>query len=569
MRYTWDLKVLYLKKEDFYYDMTLVRDKIKKINEYREIKINGYSLYDLMSKCFEIRKINSKTLLYASLNYYLDINNDSFIKMKAQAEELDCFVANETGFIDELIKMIDINKLDSFYFECKDLKKYKFYIDNVRRMSINNDRSKIDIINEKRMEVNSNQIKYNRLISEMSFGNVQKESLNISNIGKYLIDDDRLVRKDTFDCLNISYKNKQKDYFLILKKNIELKKEISGLFNYSSVLESELFKDDIDKVFIENLINSVNKNIFIMNNYLKLKCKYLKIVDPKLYDINVSLAKNNYEYKIDDALNIFKDLFSIFGSDYIDAMNYLIDNNCLDLDCNENKHPSIVFSWNIYSFMNYNGKYIDLNNLCHELGHTINFYFSSKKQLYIYEDSSVFIGEIAALINEVLLNEYLYEKADTKEQKIFYLTKLIENFISQVFRQTMYTEFENIVYSKDVLNLDFVNSSYLGLVKKYYGKVIDIDDNIACEWMRVGYLFRWSYYVYKYAANYIISFNVIKKIKEDGFEKYIDFLSSGSSCSNYDLLKKLDIDLYDINLINNSFDILNNYIEELDQLLNN
>jgi oligoendopeptidase F len=97
--------------------MTLVRDKIKKMNEHREFKVDGNSLYLLMKDCFEIREINSKTLLYASLNYYLDINNDYYIKMKKQAEELDLFVNNETNYIDELLSIIDEDKLEEFLLD--------------------------------------------------------------------------------------------------------------------------------------------------------------------------------------------------------------------------------------------------------------------------------------------------------------------------------------------------------------------------------------------------------------------------------------------------------------------
>ena len=135
MKYSWDLKRLYMKIEDFYLDMTLIRDKIKVLCSHREIKIDGNSLYELMSECFSIREMNFKTLLYASLNYYLDINNDSNIKMKQQAEELDSFVGSETSFIDELLCVFEEDKLNLLYEENSKLLDYKFYIDTVRRNS--------------------------------------------------------------------------------------------------------------------------------------------------------------------------------------------------------------------------------------------------------------------------------------------------------------------------------------------------------------------------------------------------------------------------------------------------
>lgn len=565
MKYCWDLSDLYSKKEDFYLDMTIVRDKLKELSEYREVKVDGNSLYDLMNKCFSIRKLNYKTLLYASLNYYSDINNEVFIKIKTQAEELDILVLEETGFIDELISIIDLEKINSFYDECFALKEYDHYIKNVKRISEHIVNDSFDKINYWRKEKNDNIREYNNLLNSMEFNKIGDIFLNNSNIGKYLIDSNREIRKIAFSNINNSYFDKKDSFFSIYKRGVECKKEIAKANKYTSVLESELFNENIKDKLIINLINSVNNNIDLMNRYLKFKCDYLKLSDPKLYDINVSVVNIDEKYDLGNAFKILKNAFRIYGKDYIDTMNLLLEKNHLDLECNEKKHSAIVFSWNTYTFMNYRNRYIDLKNLAHEFGHIINSYYSLGNQPFIYSDSTVFIGEIAALVNEILLNEYLYESAFSKEQKIFYLTKNIENFISQVYRQTMYTEFENFVYNSSQISLDLLNDYYFDLVKKYYGKVIAVDDGISCEWMRVGHLFRWNYYVYKYAIGYILAFNVVKRVKEDS-SKYVEFLSAGSSLSNEDVLKILDIDLYDDKIIDNGFELLDNYISLLEKI---
>lgn len=565
MTYNWDLTKLYQNKEDFYYDMTLVRDKIKKMNEHREFKVDGNSLYLLMKDCFEIREINSKTLLYASLNYYLDINNDYYIKMKKQAEELDLFVNNETNYIDELLSIIDEDKLEEFYTECLDLSNYKYYIENIRRMSKHIINDNYDKLNDNILLKNKYLVEYNKLISSMDFGSINGIALNNSNVSSYLVDKNRDTRMISFDNINNAYIKMEDKYFDLFNNLVNVKKDISSCNKYNSVLESELFNEDINEKLINNLISSVNKKIPLMNRYLDLKMKYLNIDNPRMYDINLSMVDITDTYEIDKAMSIINKSLSILGKDYVKTVNLLFDNGCLDLQTNDRKHPTITFSWNTYTFMNYKDRYIDLKNLIHELGHIVNSYYSINKQDFIYSDSTVFTSEIMSLVNEILLNEYLYLNSKSKEQKIFYLTKNIENFISQVFRQTLYTEFENLVYNSKMLTLNDVNSGYLELINKYYGNVILIDESIKCEWMRVGHLFRWNYYVYKYAIGYILAFNVIKKIKEDN-SKYIDFISSGACCSNVDMLKKLDIDLYDEDLIDNSFNLLEEYISLLEDL---
>ena len=568
MEYNWNLTELYKKKDDFYFDMTVVRDKIKKLLEHREIKIDGTNLYNLMSECFDIRRINSKTLLYASLNYYSDINNESFITMKNQAEELDGYVLEETSFIDELITIIDDDKLEEFYKECTSLLDYKYYIDNVKRTVNHLGFDNIDKINSNILDINKNIVKYNTLFKDMNFGVLDGVLLNNTNVNEYLISNKRDIRKKTFLNINNSYLEKGDLFYSIYSSIIGFRKDNALLKNYNSVLENELDKDNINCSYINNLINIVNENIHIMNRYLSLKCNYLDILNPSLYDINLSMSNNTNTYSIDRAFEILDNVFIKFGKDYFNEYELIKNKNYLDLSCNDRKHPSIVFSWNNYVFMNYKERYIDLKNLSHEIGHVINYSLSLKKQSFIYSDSNVFVGEVASLVNEILLNDYLWKCSSDKEEKIFYLSKIIENFISQVYRQTMYTEFENLVYNSNQLDLDLLNDGYLSLIKKYYGNVLSIDDSIRCEWMRVGHLFRWNYYMYKYASGYLLAFNIVNNLSKDGYlDKYIDFLSSGSSMDAASLLKKIDIDIYDKDIFVNSFTLLEEYINELEELL--
>ena len=236
-------------------------------------------------------------------------------------------------------------------------------------------------------------------------------------------------------------------------------------------------------------------------------------------------------------------------------------NGHIDTVLDENKHGSITFSWHTYSFLNYKDRYIDLKNLIHELGHIVNYYMSKQNQPFIYEDSTIFVGETASITNEILLNRYLYENSKTKEEQLFYLIKQIENYFTSVYKQTMYTEFESKIYeliNNNSLTIDTINKEYLKLIKKYYGNNIDYSDTSEVEWIRLGHLFRWSYYPYKYATGLIISSILVNELLDNKTltkEEYLDFLSSGSNAYSLQLLKNLKIDLTDNSIIENGFKV--------------
>lgn len=223
--------------------------------------------------------------------------------------------------------------------------------------------------------------------------------------------------------------------------------------------------------------------------------------------------------------------------------------------------------------MNFRGAYIDLKNMIHEIGHIVNYYLSKKEQPFIYEDSTIFVGETASIVNEILLNRYLYKNANTEEEKIFYLSKEIENYFSSVFKQTMYTEFENDLYkirTNSELTSEILCERYFNILKKYYGNNITYDEIANTEWTRLGHLYRWSYYPYKYATGLLMASVVVDSLvdkKSLSKEDYIKFLSAGSSQYSLDLLKILNIDLINTNIIESGFNVMAEDIKELQKVL--
>jgi len=245
----------------------------------------------------------------------------------------------------------------------------------------------------------------------------------------------------------------------------------------------------------------------------------------------------------------------------------------IDAELNENKHQSITFSWNTYSFMNFKGSYNDLKNMVHEIGHIVNYYLSKKEQPFLYEDSTIFVGETASIVNEILLNRYLYKNANTDEERIFYLSKEIENYFTSVFKQTMYTEFENDLYTiktNSKLTDEVLSKQYNNIIKKYYGNDIIYDEIANIEWARLGHLYRWSYYPYKYATGLLIASVVVDSLvdkKTLSKEEYIKFLSAGSSKYSLDLLKIINIDLINTDIFNEGFNVLSEDIDKLHKVL--
>ncbi len=574
----WKLQGIFDSNRSFYDEISNVKQLLDDIKKYEEVELDSVLLLTLLDKKWKIKEISNNILIYGSLMYYKNVNDDECIELKRVAESFNNDVNTILKFIDRKILDLGLTKVSNFIVENPKLEIYKLSLYNLFRLE---EHIQTDEINQK-IKNNSDSINeqleiYNNLLRDIEYGiiNVNGKEVKItsSNFAKYISSRNRNTRKQTYFIVNNVFQKEKDNFANILNRIYGFRIENSSLEKYNSVLEKTLFEENINPEIIIKLIESVNNNLSLIQKYLKIKFNLLEIEKPHLYDFDIPLDGNlKIKYSLEEAKKIILKALEPLGSEYIEVVETLFDGH-IDAELNEHKHQSITFSWNTYSFMNFRGGYVDLKNMIHEIGHIVNYYLSKEKQPFIYEDSTIFVGETASIVNEILLNKYLYKNANTKEEKIFYLSKEIENYFSSVFKQTMYTEFENDLYkirTNSELTSEILCERYYNILKKYYGNNISYDQIANIFWTRLGHLYRWSYYPYKYATGLLIASVVVDSLvnkKSLSKEDYIKFLSAGSSQYSLDLLKMLNIDLLNSDIIESGFNVMSDDIKKLQEIL--
>lgn len=573
----WNLQEIFTDNHSFYQAIENVKILLDDMNKYEKLNLDASLLLEVLDKKWQIKELSNNILIYGSLMYYKNINSDECIELKKVAETFNNNVDTSLKFIDRKILELGYEKILDFIVENPKLEIYKLSLDNLFRLKkhIQSDEINQEIKNNNNI-INEQLGIYNNLLRDIGYGSIniddEKVKVTASNFGKYISSRDRETRRQTYFTVNSSFQNEKDNFANLLNKIYECRIKNSALEKYNSVLEKILYEENIDPKIIDKLIESVNNNLGLIQNYLKIKSDLVNIENPHLYDFGVPLDSNlKVKFSIEEAKEIILNALKPLGDKYLEVVKILF-NGHIDAELDENKHQSIIFSWHTYSFMNFKGSYIDLKNMIHEIGHIVNYYLSKKEQPFIYEDSTIFVGETASITNEILLNRYLYNNANTQEEKIFYLSKEIENYFTSVFKQTMYTEFENDLYetkTKSDLTSEILCEKYFSLIKKYYGKDINYDQIANIEWARLGHLYRWSYYPYKYATGLLIASVVIDSLvdkKTLSQEEYIKFLSAGSSQYSLDLLKIVNIDLVNTDIIESGFNVMNQDIKELQKV---
>lgn len=578
MNLKWDLRELYKNNEEFYNEINYVKKLLYEVMNSNVDINDANDLLFLLNSEWHIKELANNILVYGSLMYYKNIKSEECIKLKDDAEKFSNEVNSKLKFIENKILTCGKNKIFRLLEENTDLQIYKQHINNLFRLQEHIQKEEINnVIRDNNNKISEYINKYNKLLRDIDYGQIEVNDetieINSSNFAKYISSRDRETRKKTYLSVDNCFNVKNDEFADLLNNIYGYRIENSKLENYDTVLDKVLSNENINPNILKSLIQSVNNNLPLIQKYLSLKAEILKIDDPHLYDFGVPLDNNlKLKYSMEEAVEIIKNALSPLGEEYLENVEYLL-NGHFDAEPDDNKHQSITFSWNTYSFMNFRGSYNDLKNMIHELGHIINYSLSKKNLPFIYEDSTIFVGETASIVNEILLNRYLYKNAKNTKEKLFYLSKEIENYFTSVFKQTMYTEYENELYSfrkENDLTKKILSEKYFKLIKKYYGENITYDEEASYEWSRLGHLYRWSYYPYKYATGLIMASVVVNSLIDEktlSKEQYMEFLASGSCMYSLDLLKMLNIDLTNSDIINEGFNILKKDVEELEKNL--
>ena len=574
----WNLQEIIINNQSFYDEINEVKQLLEEVKKYKSTDLDSNLLLNLLDKKWNIKEICNNILIYGSLMYYKNVNDDECVELKRVAEEFTNDVNMTLKFIDRKILDLGVEKVSHFIVENPKLEIYQLALHDLFRLEGHIQSDEINKkIKENNDKINEQLSMYNKLLSNMEYGRIkidgEEMKITSSNFAKYISSRNRNTRKQAYFSVNHAFFKKRDSFASLLNQIYGCRIENAVLEKYRSVLEKILFEENISSEIINKLIQSVNHNLSLIQQYLKIKSDFLEIEEPHLYDFGVPLDDNlKIKYSLEEAKEIVLNALEPLGVEYIEAVKILFDGH-IDAELNENKHQSITFSWNTYSFLNFRGSYIDLKNMIHEIGHIVNYYFSKNEQPFIYEDSTIFVGEIASIVNEILLNRYLAKNASTKAEKIFYLSKEIENYFSSVFKQTMYTEFENDLYKikmKSELTSEVLCEGYARIIRKYYGDNVIYDEITNIEWTRLGHLYRWSYYPYKYATGLLMASVVVDSLvdrKTLSKEDYIKFLSAGSSQYSLDLLKIIHIDLINTNVIESGFNVMSEDIKKLQKVL--
>ena len=363
----------------------------------------------------------------------------------------------------------------------------------------------------------------------------------------------------------------------MLKNNIIVDVKSSRAHNYENSRSAAMNDSNIPTEVYDGLVETVRENLDVLHRHIELKKKSQAIEKLKMWDLYVPMVSGDSPViKYDRAIDHVIESVSPLGEEYGEVLKEGLNSRWIDVYENRGKYSG-AYSGGTYDtkpfiLMNYQNDIQSMFTLAHELGHSMHSKLTNTAQPYIYSGYDIFVAEVASLVNEALLTEYLLENTEEESFRAYILDEAIERFRSTLYRQTLFADFEHqihqVVESGGALVPDRLDEIYKNIKNEFY-KPIEMDKYIQREWMRIPH-FYYNYYVYQYATGISAAVSLARDIldgKKNQREKYISFLKSGSSKYPIDLLKETGVDMTSKKPIENSISVYKKYLTEMESII--
>lgn len=390
---------------------------------------------------------------------------------------------------------------------------------------------------------------------------------------------DRKVRRAAFEgMMNAfgSFSGTLSTLYISSVKNDVLQAQLR---HYDSAREASLSQHEIPLSVYDGLLKEAHKAFPVLDRYLKLRKKALKVDTLHMYDLYVPITENfSMDVPFQEAARLVKKGLEPLGDEYGKLLDCAFSGRWIDVYESKGKRSG-AYSWGTYDshpyvLLNYTDSIDGAMTLAHELGHAMHSYHSNHAQPYEKSRYSLFAAEVASTCNEVLVGRALQEEYQSNKQAtLFFLTDLAEGFRTTFFRQTMFAEFEHEVHKMaekgEALTDRSLSDLYEQLNRQYYGRECVIDQEIRHEWMRIPHFYR-AFYVFQYATGYSAAVYLASRILKEGqnaTDKYFDFLKSGGSTTPIKALQAAGADMTKPSVIRGAMKVFEETVARMEALM--
>lgn len=528
----------------------------------------------------------AKVMVYGSLESSVDTTDQQAQARSGQGRSVFVQISAATSFLNPELMTIGFDTLRSWVKQEERLAHLDHFIDELEREKDHVRSDEVENILALSGEPLSDFYRaYNAITNaDLQFTDAESQSgdkieVGQSSIGSLLTHTDRQVRKSAFENYADGYLAFKNTLGAIQTGGIHRDTFVARARNYTSSLEASLGASNIPPEVFHALIETFKKNLPTWHRYWRVRKKALGLNEMRPYDIKAPLSTENPTVSFEQAIDWICEGMAPLGKDYVETLRKgALEDRWVDRARNRGKRQgafsSGVYDTNPFIMMSYADDVFSISTLAHELGHSMHSYYSKMNQPFIYSRYTLFVAEVASNFNQAMVRDYLFQ---TQQDPLFQLALIEEamsNFHRYFFIMPTLARWELEMHERaeagKPLTADIMSDVCADYFGEGYGDDLVFDrDRTGITWAQFQHMYM-NFYVYQYATGISAANALAQGVLNGGqneVDKYIEFLSAGSSLYPIDALQAAGVDMTSSDPVDRAFDVMANYVDRLEGLV--
>ena len=564
-KYTWDLTEIYPTEEAWDQARNEVLAKMESILARRgTMDDSAEALYETLALVSDTQKQAYRVYTYSSLKADEDLRVSETQERRQLSQAMLARMNEATSWMQPEILRVGEETINSFIAEDERLQRFAFELDNALRNAPHTlgDEAEATLAYFSQTFVAPNDIYGMVANSDIPWPTVKLSTgeegvIDSQGYSRFRGSENREDRKLVFDTFWGKWEEYRNSVGAVLNSHLQTQTALAKARKYDSVLHRELFQDNLPPEVYYTLVEEVNAALPTLHRYFRLRAQMLGVEEMRYYDIYPPLVSLDKEFDIETSKQITLDAMQVLGDDWVEMQKEAMDKRWMHVYPQRGKRSGAYMqpaAYDVHPFvlLNHNDDYESLSTLAHEWGHAMHTLYSKQAQPFDTAFYSTFIAEIPSTSLELILQDYMDKRAESDQERLYYLGSALEGLRGTFFRQTMFAEFELALYEAvergEALSGESISEMYGEILKRYHGHdegVVIIDDLYTNEWMFIPH-FYYNMYVFQYATSQTAGTALYQNIVEEGeagVENYKNLLRAGGSDYPYTLLTNAGVDL--------------------------
>jgi oligoendopeptidase F len=584
----WNLTHLFPNREAWDAERQRLLGEFDKISEFKGTLGNsGDDLHAALRFVSDTYRAALRVYVYSSLQADEDLRVTDAQERNQLTDAMFSSFGQATSWMDPEIVAVGETRIRQFMDDTPELAPFRHQLDNTLRQSAHTLSEETELaLSYFSQTIDAPSNIYSMIAnSDIPFPvlDIDGEEARIDSqgYGRFRSHPDRDIRREVFDAYWSKWQEYRNSVGMVLASHIQTQVALARARGFDSVLERELFSDNLPSAVYHTLVDEVNQALPTLHRYFRLRARMLGIEQMRYYDIYPPLVTLDKQFDLATSRDITLDAMGILGEDWVDMQREAIGDGWMHVYPQQGKRSGAYMNGSAYDvhpylLLNHNNDFDSLSTFAHEWGHAMHTLYAKQSQPFETADYATFIAEIPSTSLELILQQYMSEHAASVDEKLFYLGYGLENLRGTFFRQTMFAEFELALYEAvergEALSGERISAMYLEILKRYHGHdegVVLIDDLYANEWMFVPH-FYYNMYVFQYATSLTAGTALYSKIADEGeigVDNYKNLLRSGGADYPYELLRNAGVDLASPGPYQSVVNRMNAIMDEMEALL--